>query len=321
MNKIELCLKIALEAHSGQMDKNGEPYILHPLAVGLMGQTDETRMAGFLHDVVEDTPWTFEQLAEAGVPSGVVNALRLLTHDENDLPKERTPEQFLAHYMSYVQHIIDSGNPIALYVKRNDLKNNLSRPGTTEWYQRKYRPALLLVEQAIAEQTQVRPLSQHSYPTAYFACGCFWGVQHLMSHQPGVIAVHAGYAGDASTTPSYQAVRQAETALLEAVAVEYDPSVTNYLSLCRFFFEIHDPSQTDGQGPDKGAQYRSAIFYTSEEQRQIAEDVMDDLRSRGYVVKTQLRPASRFWLAEECHQHYYEKTGGEPYCHVWEKKF
>ncbi|MCF0164758.1 MAG: hypothetical protein HUJ92_05695, partial [Bacteroidales bacterium] len=80
MNKIELCLSIAVNAHRGQIDKNGNPYILHPLAVGLMGATDEEKMVGFLHDVVEDTDYTFEDLENAGVPTGVVNTLRILTH-------------------------------------------------------------------------------------------------------------------------------------------------------------------------------------------------------------------------------------------------
>lgn len=80
MNAIDIALRIATAAHAGQLDRDGHPVILHPLTVGLMGHTDEEKMAGFLHDVVEDTPYTFEDLLKEGIPAGVVNALRLLTH-------------------------------------------------------------------------------------------------------------------------------------------------------------------------------------------------------------------------------------------------
>ena len=104
MNKIDIALNIAIKAHEGQTSREGEAYILHPLTVGLMGKTDEERMAGFLHDVMEDSPYTAESLLEAGIPESVVNALRILTHDKS------TP------YYAYVQSVIDSRNPIALRV-------------------------------------------------------------------------------------------------------------------------------------------------------------------------------------------------------------
>lgn len=87
------------------------------------------------------------------------------------------------------------------------------------------------------------------------------------------------------------------------------------------FFEIHDPAQTDGQGPDIGPQYRSEIFYLNEAQKQQAEAVIALLREKGYEVNTRLTPATVFWPAEDYHQHYYDKTGGEPYCHIRVRKF
>lgn len=87
-----------------------------------------------------------------------------------------------------------------------------------------------------------------------------------------------------------------------------------------FFFEIHDPSQTDGIGPDLGPQYRSMIFYMDEKQKSEAEEVIELLRSKGHRVNTRLRPAEKFWKAEGYHQHYYDKMGGEPYCHIRVKK-
>ena len=102
MDPIELSLQIAMQAHAGQMDKDGHPYILHPLAVGLMGHTDEEKMAGFLHDVVEDSDITCDDLRQRGIPEGIVRAVALLTHDR------------AMSYEEYIQSIIDSENPIAL---------------------------------------------------------------------------------------------------------------------------------------------------------------------------------------------------------------
>lgn len=118
MNPIDIALSIATKAHAGQLDRDGYPAILHPLTVGLMGHTDEEKMAGFLHDVVEDSPYSFDDLLHEGIPTGVVNAIRLLTHKKG------------TDYYDYVQGIIDSQNPIALQVKYNDLQHNfeVARP-------------------------------------------------------------------------------------------------------------------------------------------------------------------------------------------------
>lgn len=137
-NMIDVALSIAVKAHAGQVDRDGAPVILHPLAVGLMGHTDEERMAGFLHDVVEDTDYTFDDLLDAGIPVGVVNALRLLTHGAGE------------DYSDYVQRIIDSGNPIALQVKYNDLRHNYSRGKNYPDLQAKHGPALEKVKAALS---------------------------------------------------------------------------------------------------------------------------------------------------------------------------
>ena len=121
--------------------------------------------------------------------------------------------------------------------------------------------------------------------------------------------------------PTYQEVKAHTTGHAEAVLVEYDAEQTTYKELCKLFFEIHDPAQTDGQGPDIGPQYRSEIFYLNEAQKAEAEAIIQLLREKGYEVNTRLTPASEFWPAEDYHQHYYDKTGGEPYCHIRVKKF
>ena len=112
---VEKCLDIACRAHNGQRDRDGNAVILHPLMVGSMGKTDAEKCAGFLHDVVEDTNWTFKDLEHEGVPSDIIEILKLLTHDKT------------TDYYDYVQHIIDSGNITAINVKRNDLTHNIAR--------------------------------------------------------------------------------------------------------------------------------------------------------------------------------------------------
>lgn len=120
---VELCLGIALKAHAGQADLDGNPVILHPLTVGLAGKTPEEQCAGFLHDVVEDTAYTFDNLMEMGVPADIVEALRLLTHNDGE------------DYLDYVRRIASSGNGLAIAVKLNDLHHNLER-GRRMGYQR-----------------------------------------------------------------------------------------------------------------------------------------------------------------------------------------
>lgn len=156
---------------------------------------------------------------------------------------------------------------------------------------------------------------------AIFACGCFWGAQYQFERIKGVLRSTVGYIGGEKENPSYQEVKAHTTGHAEATQVEFNPEQVSYTDLCKVFFEIHDPAQTDGQGPDIGPQYRSEIFYLNETQKQEAEAVIDILRQKGHEVNTRLTPATTFWEAEDYHQHYYEKTGGEPYCHIRIKKF
>lgn len=136
-----------------------------------------------------------------------------------------------------------------------------------------------------------------------------------------MIRSEVGYIGGDKENPTYQEVKAHTTGHAEATLVEFDAEETTYTDLCKLFFEIHDPAQTDGQGPDIGPQYRSEIFYLNEAQKQQAEAVITLLREKGYEVNTRLTPATIFWPAEDYHQHYYDKTGGEPYCHIRVRKF
>lgn len=310
MHPIDIAVGIASRAHAGTLDKDGYPYILHPLTVGVMGNTDDEKIAGFLHDVVEDTDWTFDDLLREGIPASVVNALKLLTRD------------YSMTYDEYLQRIIDSGNPISIMVKYHDLQHNFARGKAHPELQKKHGAGLAKIRAAIEKISKVELYAQpDGCETAIFACGCFWGVQYQFSRVPGVTRVLAGYTGDDDAVPSYEDVRSHKTRHIEAVAVEYDPSVTDYETLCKLFYEIHDPAQTDGVGPDIGPQYRSCIFYSDDEQKRTAESLADILRGKGYEVNTLMMPASRFYIAEKYHQDYYEHTGGSPYCHLREKKF
>ncbi len=156
---------------------------------------------------------------------------------------------------------------------------------------------------------------------AVFAGGCFWGVEALFKNEAGVVAATSGYSGGHSGNPTYREVCSGHTGHAEAVEIVYDPAVTDYETLCKFFLEIHDPTQRDRQGPDVGTQYRSAIFHFTDEQKAIAEKLLRELRRRGYDVQTALEPFARFWNAEEYHQDYYERKGTQPYCHGYVKRF
>ena len=101
----------------------------------------------------------------------------------------------------------------------------------------------------------------------------------------------------------------------------YDTAIITFQALTKYFFEIHDPTQVNGQGPDHGEQYLSAVFYYDEKQKQITLKLMKQLEEMGYHLATKLHPVSVFWRAETYHQDYYEKTGKQPYCHRYEKKF
>lgn len=155
---------------------------------------------------------------------------------------------------------------------------------------------------------------------AIFASGCFWGTEYFLQKADGVISTEVGYIGGTKDNPTYKEVCTGKTGHAEAVRVVFDPSKTNYETLARLFFETHDPTQRDRQGPDIGTQYRSGIFYLDDEQKQVAERLIGVLRDKGYEVATEVTPATDFWPGEDYHRNYYEKTGGSPYCHAYKKK-
>ena len=157
--------------------------------------------------------------------------------------------------------------------------------------------------------------------TAIFASGCFWGVQYHLQKIKGVYFSIVGYTGGTVTSPDYKQVCNNTTGHAEAVEIVFDPNQISYEELAKVYFETHDPTQVGGQGPDIGDQYRTEIFYTTESQKETAQKLIDILKEKGYKVQTRLTKAVKFWPAEEYHQNYYNKTGKQPYCHVYQKKF
>jgi len=156
---------------------------------------------------------------------------------------------------------------------------------------------------------------------AIFAGGCFWGVEYYFEKAKGVTATRVGYTGGHKDKPTYKEVCGGRTGHIEALEVTFDPTQTTYEELTRLFFEIHDPTQASGQGPDIGEQYHSVIFHVNDEQKATAEKLIGQLKDKGYNVVTELRPATTFWPAETYHQQYYEKKNGTPYCHTPVKRF
>lgn len=156
---------------------------------------------------------------------------------------------------------------------------------------------------------------------AYFASGCFWGTEYFFMKAPGVKQTNVGFMGGHVENPSYELVCQKNTGHLETTEVIYDPQKTTYENLVKLFFETHDFTQTNGQGPDIGPQYLSCIFYSAPQEKEIAEKYIRILTTKGYQVATMLKPASTFWKAEDYHQQYYEHKGTKPYCHRFTKIF
>ena len=150
---------------------------------------------------------------------------------------------------------------------------------------------------------------------AVFAGGCFWGVEYFLQQATGVVQTTVGYTGGHTQNPTYEDVCGHTTGQAEAVEVLYDPLQTSFEKLARVFFEIHDPTQVDGQGPDLGDQYRSEIFYVNSDQKRMAEKLIGDLKQKGWRVATRVEPVGAFWPAEAYHQHYDQRTGNQPYCH------
>jgi peptide-methionine (S)-S-oxide reductase len=153
---------------------------------------------------------------------------------------------------------------------------------------------------------------------ATFAAGCFWGVEELFRKMEGVVSTRVGYTGGTVENPTYEDVCSDGTGHAEAIEIEFDPARVTYEELLQLFWDNHDPTTLNRQGPDVGTQYRSAIFYHGTEQREAAEASRERARSSGRFrrdIVTQIVPAGTFYPAEDYHQRYLQKRGLER-CHL-----
>ena len=153
------------------------------------------------------------------------------------------------------------------------------------------------------------------------ASGCFWGTEYFLQKLEGVKSTTVGYIGGHVENPTYEEVCSKKTGHYEACLVEFDPKQVSLEKVLRVFFETHDPTQSNGQGPDIGPQYRSGIFYANEDQKKTAERLIGLLEAKGYKVATVLLPRTKFYPAEGYHQDYYDHKGSTPYCHGYRKLF
>ena len=158
--------------------------------------------------------------------------------------------------------------------------------------------------------------TDHGTQTAVFGGGCFWCTEAVFGELKGVLSAAPGYAGGAMPNPSYEDVCSGDTGHAEVIKIAYDPTRISYRDLLTVFFATHDPTSLNRQGNDVGAQYRSIILYTSEDQKDEAQAFIRELDESGPRVVTELKPLEAFYEAEEYHRKYYEKNSSASYCQV-----
>ncbi len=155
--------------------------------------------------------------------------------------------------------------------------------------------------------------------TVVLGGGCFWCLEAVFDRMQGVTSVESGYMGGHVENPTYRQVCDGDTGHVEVVRVTFDPGKTSYRELLDVFFTIHDPTTLNRQGNDMGTQYRSVIFYSSEEQHREAKNAIDELNAEhiwANPIVTSLEPASKFFIAEDYHQEYFANNGSQPYCQM-----
>ena len=172
---------------------------------------------------------------------------------------------------------------------------------------------------SLFEYSFTMTVNETTKDTAIFGGGCFWCTEAIFQNLKGVHKVTSGYTGGKMENPSYEAVCSGRTGHAEAVSIEFDPGVISYHVLLEVFFATHDPTTLNRQGNDTGEQYRSVIFYSSEQQKQEAALFIDKLSASGEYDKaivTEIKPLEQFYSAEENHQNYYQENSSQPYCQV-----
>jgi len=174
---------------------------------------------------------------------------------------------------------------------------------------------------SVSLQFEKKKAVKSTLKKAYFAGGCFWGVEYYLEKIPGVKEVTSGFMGGHVKNPKYKEVVRKKTGHLETVEVIYDPSKVSYETLAKTFFEIHDPTQKNGQGPDIGSQYLSAVFVNDSNERRTVNKLIKILEGKGLKIATKVLDKAPFYSAEAYHQNHYVRKGGKPYCHRRVKRF
>ncbi|HEX7904163.1 MAG TPA: peptide-methionine (S)-S-oxide reductase MsrA [Chitinophagaceae bacterium] len=173
---------------------------------------------------------------------------------------------------------------------------------------------------AAADKTATKPSDPSKYDTATFANGCFWCTEAVFEELDGVISAESGYTGGQTENPDYKTVSTGQTGHAEALQIVYDPAKITFDELLEVFWQTHDPTTLNRQGADVGTQYRSGIFYHNDEQKQKAEKYKEELNKSGAFnnpIVTEITPYSKFYVAEDYHQQYYENNGNSnPYCRI-----
>lgn len=162
-----------------------------------------------------------------------------------------------------------------------------------------------------------KEIMSNSIDTAIFASGCFWCTEAIFQELNGVEKVESGYIGGENPNPTYEEVCTGNTGHAEATRIYYNPEIINFKELLEVFWKTHDPTTLNRQGNDVGTQYRSGIFFLSEEQKDLAEEYKQKLEDAGIYenpIVTEITPASEFYVAENYHQNYYNQNGNQPYC-------
>lgn len=166
-------------------------------------------------------------------------------------------------------------------------------------------------------KAQARPVQK--IESLVVGCGCFWGVEYWFKKLNGVVSTSVGYSGGHTDNPTYRQVCSGKTGHIEVLKIDYDGRKVSFEELIRYFFNIHDFEQADGQGNDVGSQYLSLIQYKTPEQKTIIQKILTELEQKGYKPVTKLLTETKFWPAEDYHQDYYTKNGQSPYCHFYKK--